>query len=96
MGYWTDNGAYYYGDAYPQGARSNPDFNLTCCTKKNIMAAKAALDKGAVPINYIQLDDWWYGNFDITLDHFSRISQPHPTPHAPCATPLLVPIPIGC
>ena len=26
-----------------------------------------------------------YSNFDITLDHFSRISQPHPTPRAPCA-----------
>ena len=32
-----------------------------------------------------------YGNFDIILDLFSRICQLHPTPHAPCATPYLVP-----
>ena len=26
-----------------------------------------------------------YGNFDIIFDHFSRISQLHPAPHAACA-----------
>ena len=26
----------------------------------------------------------WYGNFDIILDHFSRISQLVVTPHARC------------
>ena len=26
-----------------------------------------------------------YGNFDFVLVHFSRISQLHPNPHAPCA-----------
>jgi hypothetical protein len=37
VGYWTDNGAYYYGDAYPQHTDvpgdTKADFNLTCCTK---------------------------------------------------------------
>ena len=64
VGYWTDNGAYYYGDAYPQhnGVPGNmtDDFNLTCCTKTKLMAAKTALDADHVPIAYLQLDDWWY------------------------------------
>ena len=30
------------------------------------------------------------------LDHFSRTSQPHPTPHAPCAILYVVPMLIGC
>ena len=44
-----------------------------------------------------------YGNPDIILDHWSRISRlrptPHaPTPHAPCAMLYFVPIPMlaGC
>ena len=32
----------------------------------------------------------WYGNFDIILGHLSRVSQLHPTPHAPCAMLYLV------
>jgi len=32
-----------------------------------------------------------HGNFDIILDHFRRISQLHPTPHALCAVFYLVP-----
>ena len=64
LGYWTDNGAYYYGDAYPQHrdvpGDTNPDYNLTCCTKAKLLAAKEALEKDRVAISYIQLDDWWY------------------------------------
>ena len=59
LGYWTDNGAYYYGDAYPQQG-NGPNYNLSCCTKNKIMAAKHALDEDRVPIKYLQLDDWWY------------------------------------
>ena len=32
----------------------------------------------------------------IILDHFSRICQLHPTPHAPWATRYVVPVLIGC
>ena len=32
-----------------------------------------------------------YGNFDIILDHFPRISQLHPTPHALWSVFYLVP-----
>ena len=58
VGYWTDNGAYYYGDAYPQPSRAAPDFNLTCCSKAKVLAAKRALDNSDVAIAYLQLDDW--------------------------------------
>eukprot|EP00937_MAST-01D_sp_MAST-1D-sp2_P001128 g1128.t1 len=64
VGYWTDNGAYYYGDAYPQHhdviGDTNPDYNLTCCSKDKLLAAKRALDADALPMAYVQLDDWWY------------------------------------
>ena len=36
-----------------------------------------------------------YGNFDIILDHFPRISQLRPTLHALCAVFYLVPMLIG-
>ena len=37
-----------------------------------------------------------YGNFDIILDHFSRISQLQPTPHALWAVLYLVPRLTSC
>ena len=37
-----------------------------------------------------------YGNFDIILVHFPRVSQLHPTPHAPCAMLHLVPMLVVC
>ena len=37
-----------------------------------------------------------YGNFDIRFGHFSCISQPRLTPHAPCDTIYLVHMLIGC
>ena len=36
------------------------------------------------------------GNFDISFDHSSRISQLYPTSHVPCAVLYLVPMLIGC
>lgn len=56
LGYWTDNGAYYYGDAYHH--------NLTAMAKghgtmeKASVAVKDALDAANVPIKYWQWDDW--------------------------------------
>ena len=37
-----------------------------------------------------------YGNFDIILDQISRVSQLHPTPHAPCSMLYLVPMLVVC
>eukprot|EP01084_Bolivina_argentea_P025903 48162_1 len=57
LGYWTDNGAYYYGDSW--GATGNP-MNLTCCSLAVFSDVKANLDKQKIPIKYWQMDDWWY------------------------------------
>ena len=71
MGYWTDNGAYYYGDAYPQHddvpGDTRANFNLTCCTKQKLIAAKRALDVDDVPMSYIQLDDWCVPSLDSAI-----------------------------
>ena len=37
-----------------------------------------------------------YGNFDIILARFSRVSQLHPTPHAPCTMLYLAPMLVVC
>ena len=39
---------------------------------------------------------WYGGNFDIILDHLSRISQLHPSPYAPWYRLYLEPMLIGC
>ena len=55
----TDNGAYYYGDAYAGDyslPRNSSEYNLECCTKEKLLATKKALDAQKIPINYIQLD----------------------------------------
>jgi hypothetical protein len=60
IGYWTDNGAFYYGDAYPQPDRSSPDYNLSCCTRDKLLAARQGLVDDGIALQYLQLDDWWY------------------------------------
>ena len=42
------------------------------------------------------IGDQTYGNFDIVLDRFARITQLHANPHAPCATLYVVPMLIAC
>ena len=37
-----------------------------------------------------------YNDFDIILDHISRVSRRHPTPHALCAVFYLVPSRTSC
>ena len=54
-----DNGAFYYGDAYPQGSRSNPDYNLSCCTRQKLLSARQGLLDDGIALQYLQLDDWW-------------------------------------
>ena len=65
VGYWTDNGAFYYGDAYPQ-SQPGINYNLSCCTKAKLLAAHDGLAADGLPMSYMQLDDWWY-------------TGPHPT-----------------
>ena len=52
------------------------------------------IQKHAIPIGCSQRD-LMCGNFDIILDHFSRISQLHPTPYAPWSMLYLDPMLIG-
>lgn len=56
LGYWTDHGAYYYGDSYPGEAT----MNLSCCSLDKLKDTKDKLDAQGIPVKYMQLDDWWY------------------------------------
>ncbi len=49
LGYWTDNGAYYY-------YRTEPDLNEA----ETMLAVKADADARDIPLGYLQLDSWWY------------------------------------
>ena len=51
---------YYYGDAYPQPERAAPDYNLSCCTRDKLLAARQGLLDDGISLQYLQLDDWWY------------------------------------
>eukprot|EP01084_Bolivina_argentea_P025902 48160_1 len=57
LGYWTDAGAYYYGDSW--GAASST-MNLSCCSLEVFKDVKQKLDSQQIPIQYWQMDDWWY------------------------------------
>lgn len=49
LGYWTDNGAYYYYN-------TEPGLN----EQDTLLAVKADADARGVPYGYMQLDSWWY------------------------------------
>ncbi len=49
LGYWTDNGAYYY-------YKTEKGLNY----QDTLLRAKAIFDKKNIPFQYIQLDSWWY------------------------------------
>ena len=49
LGYWTDNGAYYY-------YRTEDGLNEA----DTLLAVKADADDRSIPISYLQLDSWWY------------------------------------
>jgi hypothetical protein len=60
VGYWTDNGAFYYGKAYQPKKGPTYNYDLSCCTKSKLLAAHADLAADGLPMSYLQLDDWWY------------------------------------
>ncbi len=65
LGYWTDHGAYYYGDSYPGGST----MNLSCCSLEKLQDTKQKLDEQGIPVQYFQMDDWWYiGNRPQQID----------------------------
>jgi len=49
LGYWTDNGAYYY-------YKTAPGMN----EEATMLAIKADADARNIPYGYLQLDSWWY------------------------------------
>eukprot|EP01084_Bolivina_argentea_P271695 462377_1 len=52
IGYWTDNGAYYYAYNFRE--------NLSCCdTNVFIDVKKKNIDENGIKIHYWQMDDWW-------------------------------------
>lgn len=49
LGYWTDNGSYYY-------YRTEPGLNYA----QTLVAIKKSADAAGIPYGYFQLDSWWY------------------------------------
>jgi hypothetical protein len=49
LGYWTDNGSYYY---YKTEGKLN--------YQDTLLAVKKEADKLGIPFGYFQLDSWWY------------------------------------
>ena len=49
LGYWTDNGSYYY-------YRTEPGLNY----HQTLLAVKQYADQEKIPYGYFQLDSWWY------------------------------------
>jgi hypothetical protein len=54
LGYWTDNGSYYY-------YRTEPGMNY----HQTLLAVKQYADEQKIPYGYFQLDSWWYPKADI-------------------------------
>lgn len=57
LSYWTDNGAYYYGDAWKAAGGGGPVANET-----SMLAVAAGLEANKLlkATKIWQLDDWWY------------------------------------
>jgi len=49
LGYWTDNGSYYY-------YRTEPGMNY----HQTLLAVKGYADREKIPYAYFQIDSWWY------------------------------------
>ena len=59
LGYWTDDGAYYYGDKW-KGAFPDVQQNLSCCSLEVLTNVQKSLNNMSIPVQYWQMDDWWY------------------------------------
>jgi hypothetical protein len=54
LGYWTDNGSYYY-------YRTEPGMNYA----ETLLAVKKYADESGIPYGYFQIDSWWYPKAEI-------------------------------
>jgi hypothetical protein len=72
LGYWTDNGAYYYYMLEP---------GMTW--EQTLLGVKADADAKKIPLGYMQLDSWWYFKDKkafIGLGSFGGVTEWKPTP----------------
>jgi hypothetical protein len=54
LGYWTDNGSYYY-------YRTEPGMNY----HDTLLAVKEYADREDIPYGYFQIDSWWYPKAEV-------------------------------
>eukprot|EP01051_Picozoa_sp_SAG22_P015422 SAG22_NODE_2012_length_3141_cov_3.171269_1_plen_863_part_00 len=66
LGVFTDNGAFYDAGFWPSW-QGNKDGNAIFA---NLSASYRSL---AIPVHYIQLDDWWYGNASAKVQTTQKI-----------------------
>ncbi|CAJ1359089.1 unnamed protein product [Effrenium voratum] len=66
LSYWTDNGAYYYGDAWGQAGGGGPD-----CNETSMLQVAQGLDHQGLldSVGMWQLDDWWYPGHPAVYVH---------------------------
>ena len=57
LGYFTDNGAMLYGDAWGDLGQKNGG-NLHCCNETVMHRVLSGLSAQHIPYNWIQMDDW--------------------------------------
>src|SRR5581483_2522564 len=57
LGYWTDNGAYYYYNYDPKLGYAG-----------TLLAELKHLHEEKIPIGYLQLDSWWYEKDSVSYD----------------------------
>ena len=62
LGYFTDNGAMLYGDAWGLLGQKHGG-NLDCCNESVMRSVTAGLAAQNIPYNWIQMDDWWYTGY---------------------------------
>ena len=59
LGYWTDNGAFYNFNKWI--GNTNRPYDPEKETPQSLLVQTLnTLKQQAIPISYIQLDDWWY------------------------------------
>ena len=65
LSYWTDNGAYYYGDRWGEAGGGGAPCNQSSL---EAVASGLAQDKLLGAVRVWQLDDWWYpGNQSVCV-----------------------------
>lgn len=67
LSYFTDNGAFYYGDAWGEAGGGG-----AVCNEDALTAVAAGLKAQALPVRAYQPDDWWYPGGQAVYVHCIR------------------------